>query len=80
MAVHPSEGTYFVTADVAPLGYDDAVDFCWRLPDLCGVVAVPSSAFYADPTGVRSLVRFAFCKRPEVLTEAAERLAGLSAR
>ena len=78
MAVHPSEGTYFVTADVAPLGYDDAVDFCWRLPDLCGVVAVPSSAFYADPTGVRSLVRFAFCKRPEVLTEAAERLAGLS--
>ena len=78
MAVHPSEGTYFVTADVAPLGYDNAVDFCWKLPDLCGVVAVPSSVFYADQTGVRSLVRFAFCKRSEVLTEAAERLAGLS--
>ncbi|SDB94091.1 N-succinyldiaminopimelate aminotransferase [Raineyella antarctica] len=80
MAVHPSEGTYFVTADIAPLGYHDAVDFCWRLPDLCGVVAVPSSVFYADPAGVGSLVRFAFCKRPEVLTEAAERLAGLSDR
>ncbi|MEA5153538.1 pyridoxal phosphate-dependent aminotransferase [Raineyella sp.] len=80
MTVHPTEGTYFVTADVAPLGYDDAVDFCWRLPDLCGVVAVPSSVFYADPTGARSLVRFAFCKRPEILAEAAERLAGLRTR
>ncbi|QGF24527.1 pyridoxal phosphate-dependent aminotransferase [Raineyella fluvialis] len=77
MTVHPTEGTYFVTADVAPLGYDDAVDFCWRLPDLRGVVAVPSSVFYSDPAGARSLVRFAFCKRPALLAEAAERLATL---
>jgi len=80
MIVHPTEGSYFVTADVAPLGYHDAVDFCWRLPELCGVVAVPSSVFYTDPTGVESLVRFAFCKRPEVLAEAAERLSRLRSR
>lgn len=80
MGVHPSEGTYFVTADVAPLGWHDAVAFCRQLPELCGVVAVPSSVFYADPAGVESLVRFAFCKRPEVLARAADRLAGLRGR
>jgi len=42
------------------------------------VVAIPSSVFYEDPATGRHLVRFAFCKRPEVLAEAAERLSGLS--
>ena len=45
---------------------------------LSGLVAVPSSVFYEDPTRGEPLVRFAFCKRTEVLEEAAERLAGLS--
>jgi N-succinyldiaminopimelate aminotransferase len=75
--VFPTDGTYFVVADAAPLGYPDAVAFCRRLPELAGVVAVPLSAFcrdeYADRTA--SLVRFAFCKRVEVLEEAASRLA-----
>lgn len=77
--VHPSDGTYFVVADAAPLGHPDAVEFCRRLPELAGVVAVPLAAFSRDDYAARtaSLVRFAFCKRVEVLEEAARRLAAL---
>ena len=71
-------GTYFVLVDGAPLGYDDGVALCRDLPRLAGVVGVPVRVFHDDPDAGRSLVRFAFCKRPEVLAEAAERLAGLS--
>ncbi len=71
------QGTYFLTVDAADLGYADGLDFCRRLPELCGVVAVPSQVFYLDPGPARSLVRFAFCKRPEVLAAAAERLSQL---
>ena len=78
--VHPPGGTYFVTADIRPLGHDDGMAFCRALPDLCGVVAVPNQVFYQDQHRGRHLVRFAFCKRPEVLAEAAERLAGLTPR
>lgn len=73
-------GTYFVVADPRPLGFDDGVDLAGKLPGLCGVAAVPVSVFCRSEAGVaatRPLVRFAFCKRDEVLTEAAERLAGL---
>jgi len=77
--VHPCEGTYFVTVDVASLGVDDGLAFCRALPGRIGVVAVPSSVFYVDPGPARSLVRFAFCKRPDVLDEAIRRLAELGA-
>ena len=75
--VFPPRGTYFVITDVAPLGFDDGAAFCWRLPELIGVAAVPVSVFCADPDLGRTLVRFAFCKREDVLTEAVSRLAGL---
>jgi N-succinyldiaminopimelate aminotransferase len=71
--VRPS-GTYFVTVDVAPLGVSDGVDFCRTLPERVGVVAVPVQVFFGDPEDGRTLVRFAFCKRPEVISEAADRL------
>lgn len=71
-------GTYFVTADIRPLGADDGVAFCRSLPERCGVVAVPTAVFYADPDGGRHLVRFAFCKRPDVLDEAVARLKALA--
>jgi N-succinyldiaminopimelate aminotransferase len=74
------QGTYFATVDIRSVGGDDGLEFCRSLPERCGVVAVPSSVFYENPSTGRHLVRFAFCKRTEVLTEAAERLAGLSAR
>jgi N-succinyldiaminopimelate aminotransferase len=77
--VFPSAGTYFVITDAAPLGVTDGAEFCWRLPELVGVAAVPVSVFYADPDLGRTLVRFAFCKRDEVLAEAVTRLAGLRA-
>jgi N-succinyldiaminopimelate aminotransferase len=67
-------GTYFLTTDVQPLGWDDGVEFCRELPDRCGVVAIPHQALYDDPHAGRSLVRWAFCKRPEVLREALDRM------
>ncbi len=72
--VRRSEGTYFICADVRPLGCSDGVQFCRELPDRAGVVAVPVQAFVDDPAPWRHLVRFAFCKRDEVLDEAIARL------
>jgi N-succinyldiaminopimelate aminotransferase len=66
-------GTYFVTADVST----DALEFCATLPERCGVVAIPMPAFYDDKDAARTSVRFAFCKRAEVIAEAARRLATL---
>ncbi len=69
------DGTYFVTADITPLDpAADGIEFCRRLPERCGVVAVPTQVFYDDTAAGRSLVRFAFCKRAEVLAEAVRRL------
>jgi N-succinyldiaminopimelate aminotransferase len=76
--VLPSEGTYFVTADITPLGGTDGVDFCRRLPERCGVVAVPTQVFYDDQEAGRHLIRFAFCKREDVIDEAATRLRRLA--
>jgi N-succinyldiaminopimelate aminotransferase len=67
-------GTYFVVADAAPLGATDGLEFCRRLPSLAGVVGVPVSVFHDDADAARTLVRFAFCKRDEVLAEAVSRL------
>jgi N-succinyldiaminopimelate aminotransferase len=75
--VFDTGGTYFVVTDVTALGFSDGAEFCWTLPERIGVAAVPVSVFCADPDLGRSLVRFAFCKRDEVLTEAVSRLAAL---
>ncbi len=77
--VFDTAGTYFVVTDVTPLGFTDGAEFCWSLPERVGVAAVPVSVFCADPELGRSLVRFAFCKRDEVLAEAASRLVALRA-
>jgi N-succinyldiaminopimelate aminotransferase len=75
------QGSYFIVADAAPLGFADGVEFCRRLPELAGVVAVPISAFCSPERRgeYESLVRFAYCKKTEVLQRAAKQLAGLSA-
>jgi len=73
------QGTYFVTADIRPLRPDgDGMAFCRALPERCGVVAIPTEVFYADPAAGRHLVRFSFAKRPAVLAEAAARLGKLA--
>ena len=76
--VYKPAGTYFVSTDVRSLGYDDGVAFCRDLPKRAGVVAIPHSVFYDNVEAGRSLVRFAFCKRDEVLAEAVSRLRSLA--
>jgi N-succinyldiaminopimelate aminotransferase len=75
--VYLPHGTYFVTTDIRPLGEDDGLRFCRELPERCGLVAVPNVVFYDTAEAGKSQVRFAFCKRPEVLEEAVTRLARL---
>jgi N-succinyldiaminopimelate aminotransferase len=74
--VYPPAGTYFVMTDVRPLGYGDGMTFCRELPRRAGVVAIPSSVFYDNADAGKTQVRFAFCKKTEVLTEALARLGG----
>ena len=79
--VRESAGTYFVCADISPLTTStDALSFCRELPERIGVAAVPVSVFADHKEPWNQLVRFAFCKRDEVLTEAAVRLHGLAGR
>jgi N-succinyldiaminopimelate aminotransferase len=73
--VYAPQGTYFITTDIANLAPGkDALTFCRELPAQAGVVAVPNSVFYDHPTAGRTQVRFAFCKKQDVLREAANRL------
>ncbi|OOL31866.1 aminotransferase [Rhodococcus rhodochrous] len=72
-----SAGTYFVCADITPFGATDGVAFCRTLPERIGVAAVPVSAFVDDPQQWNHLVRFAFCKRDDVLLEGVRRLRSL---
>ncbi len=77
--VFKPRGTYFITTDISSLTDDTAMDFCRSLPRRCGVVAIPNSVFYADPAKGKTYVRFAFCKRIEVIDEAVNRLEQLHA-
>jgi N-succinyldiaminopimelate aminotransferase len=76
-AVLPSEATYFLNIDIAPLGETDDAAFCRRLVLDHGVAAIPVSAFYAEGA-VKNLVRFCFAKRDATLDAALERLAGVA--
>jgi len=76
--VYQPDGTYFITTDITPLGEKDAVEFCLGLPERAGVVAIPNAVFYDDKQAGRTQVRFAFCKREEILEEALSRLAVLA--
>ncbi|MFE4261825.1 pyridoxal phosphate-dependent aminotransferase [Streptomyces sp. NPDC056883] len=68
------QGTYFVTTDITPLGERDGLAFCRTLPERCGVVAIPNQVFYDDKAAGATHVRWAFCKRTDVLEEAVQRL------
>ncbi|MFD9468119.1 pyridoxal phosphate-dependent aminotransferase [Streptomyces goshikiensis] len=76
--VYRPQGTYFVTTDIAPLGENDGIAFCRALPERCGVVAIPNQVFYDDKSAGATQVRWAFCKKTEVLREAVERLQRLT--
>lgn len=68
------EGTYYVIADISPLGFDDDLTFCRTLPEQAGVAAIPCSTFWKDRRQGRNWVRFCFCKRDATLEEAVHRL------
>ncbi|HVQ87347.1 MAG TPA: pyridoxal phosphate-dependent aminotransferase [Actinomycetes bacterium] len=81
MTTFRPRGTYFVTSDVAPLGWSDAYEFCRELPRRARVVAVPCSTFYDDPTGPpASHVRWTFTKQESVLTQALDQMASSDLR
>ncbi|WP_433500585.1 pyridoxal phosphate-dependent aminotransferase [Sphaerimonospora sp. CA-214678] len=67
-------GTYFVQTDIRPLGFDDGLELARRLPELAGVVAIPTQAFYDHAARGRHFLRFAFCKKDEIIDEAVTRL------
>ncbi|MFD9860567.1 pyridoxal phosphate-dependent aminotransferase [Streptomyces alboflavus] len=80
--VYRPQGTYFITTDIRPLGDDrshggDGFAFCRALPERAGVVAIPNAVFYDHREAGAPFVRFAFCKRTEVLADAVERLKAL---
>jgi len=76
--VSATEGTYFITTDIRPLGEEDGLAFCRALPERCGVVAIPNAVFYDDKQAGAPFVRFTFCKKPQVLSAALDRLATLA--
>ncbi len=80
LATLPIGGSYFLLADIAPLGFPDDAAFCRFLAAEIGVAAIPPSAFYADPARAPQLARFCFAKRPETIAAAAERLLALRTR
>ncbi|TKV29896.1 aminotransferase class I/II-fold pyridoxal phosphate-dependent enzyme [Arthrobacter sp. NamB2] len=80
--VFEAEGTFFTMVDAAPLGIGDATELARRLPSLIGVAAIPVSMFCHEEGAerTRSLLRFAFCKRFDVIEEGARRLGTLRER
>lgn len=75
--VLPAHGTYFVTTDFRPLGFNGTdEDFCRHITVEAGVTAVPVSAFYDESVQApRHFARFCFCKHDATLDSAVERLA-----
>ena len=68
------EGTYFITTDIRPLGFNgDDVAFCRHITTEAHVTAVPVSAFYQG-ADITHFVRFSFCKELATLDEAIVRL------
>lgn len=96
LACHPSDGGYFLQADIGALqadigdqaaigpasigpdGIGDSAGFCRYLAERGGVAAIPSTVFYDTAAAGRTLVRFAFCKRQEVIGDAIARIAAFS--
>jgi N-succinyldiaminopimelate aminotransferase len=76
--VHWPQGTYFILADGSGLGLADGEQLARRMPQEVGVVGIPVSVFCDHPEVGRPFVRFAFCKRDDVLDDAVARLRGWS--
>lgn len=72
--VLPSQGTYFLTVDLSPLGLNETDEaFCRRIVIDYKVAAIPVSAFY-EKDAVTSVVRFCFAKKDATIDTALENL------
>ncbi len=69
----PCEGTFFLTAGISGLTNETDTAFCQRLVKEAGVALIPLSVFFKDGKP-DNMVRFAFCKKLEVIDEAVRRL------
>jgi aminotransferase len=67
-------GAYYVMTDISSFGFANDVEFARYLVKEVGIACVPGSSFYKHPKDGSQQVRFAFCKKPETLDAAAERL------
>ena len=74
------EGAYYILADFTELSDLRGVEFAIWLAKEVGVATVPGTSFYHEPKMGETVTRFAFCKKPETLERAAERLAAIAAR
>jgi aminotransferase len=68
------EGAYYVICDIRPFGFDDDIAFANWLVRAVGVAGVPGSSFFSRPALGRHMIRFTFCKTPDVLDAAGARL------
>jgi aspartate/methionine/tyrosine aminotransferase len=73
-------GAYYVMTDISAFGFASDVEFSHHLVKEAGIACVPGSSFYKHAKDGSQQVRFAFCKKPETLDEAARRLEKLQAR
>jgi aspartate/methionine/tyrosine aminotransferase len=71
-------GAYYVMTDISKFKFKNDVEFTKYLVKEIGVAAVPGSSFYSDPKDGARQVRFAFCKKPQTLDEAAQKLKALA--
>jgi N-succinyldiaminopimelate aminotransferase len=75
-ALEPSlpKGSYFIVAGIDRMPHSDAATFARYMATEIGVAVIPCSSFYLGSREGERLVRFCFCKKPETLQAAAERL------
>lgn len=80
--VRQPEGTYFVMADFSDVFDGDDIEFARHLTSEVGVACIPPTFFYSTGHAhmASTQARFAFCKRDDMLKEAAQRLATLRGR
>lgn len=68
------DGAYYILADYSALSDKPDVEFAMWLTREGGVATVPGSSFHSPGATVPRYTRFAFCKKPQTLEAAAERL------
>ncbi len=73
-------GAYYIMTDVSGFGFSDDLSFARFLVEDVGLAVVPGSSFYQDAASGAQQVRFTFCKTPQTLAAAAERLSRLPAK